>query len=245
MTRALLLTAARRVNPQAYTNKVRAIAPPNLLAYWPLADVIGSTTLTDESGNNRHGAYTAVVLGQQGVDGRRAALFDGSTSYGNVYSAGLAGAFNGGEGTVALWVRVSGAGVWTDATQRWMIGISVNANNRVLINKQVADRQILYFYAAGGTSKSVALNNVTTTGWLHIALTWSKSGDALKAYVNGAQTGATQTGLGTWAGALSATSTVLGAASTVPATVWSGLEQHVAIWDTPLSAPQIATLASG
>lgn len=223
----------------AYTNKVIGLTP---IAYWPLAEPSG-TTIVDESGNGRNGAYTAVTVAQPGIgDGRTSASFDGATSFGNIFSASLQGAFNGAEGTLALWAKVSAAGVWTDATARDLTNLGVSGSNVPRIQKPTTSNQMQCTYIAGGTNKTVNIGT-STTAWVHFAMTWSKSADQMIAYINGVQSGATQTGLGVFAGSLSATLTTIGAASTVPAAVWSGLLAHVAVWATPLSAGQIATLA--
>jgi hypothetical protein len=229
----------------AYTSKVKAVAPGNLIAYWPLAESSG-TAIQDESGNAYNGTYTAVTLGQTGIgDGRTSALFDGSTSRGNVYSAGFAGAFNNQEGTFAIWFRVAAVGVWTDGINRRLVRLAVDANNQVYINKSASNNALDLIYQAGGTAKGVSPATFAgNIGWNHLALTWSKSGDAVKAYVNGAQSGATATGLGVWAGALAATTTVLGAFVTTPSNVFSGMLAHPAVWSTPLSAAQIAQIAT-
>jgi hypothetical protein len=227
-----------------YASKVKAIAPANLIAYWPQAEA-GGTTIVDESGNGRNGAYTGVTLGSAGIgDGRTAASYDGATSYGNVYGASLAAAFNGQEGTFAMWLKVSSAGVWTDGISRRAILFQVDANNRIGINKAVASNDVDWLYVAGATTKSGGVVSFSPTTFFHIGLTWSKAGDAVKFYVNGVQSGATQTGLGTFAGALASTQTILGSLSTTPAQVWSGLEAHVAVWNTPLSAAQMLVAAT-
>lgn len=239
--RALLLPFSR---PISYAEKVGGIAASNLIAYWPMSEASGTTAL-DISGNGRNGAYTAVTLGQTGIgDGRTAASFDGSTSFNNVYSASLAGAFSGQEGTFSIWLRVSGSGVWTDGITRRAILFLVDSSNRVGIHKAVANNEIDFLYVAGGTSKTGGVTSFSPTGWAHFALTWSLAADELKFYVNGAQSGATQTGLGTFAGALSSTQTIIGSLSTPAAQVWSGFLAHAAVWNTPLSAAQILTLAT-
>lgn len=228
-----------------YTNKVIALAP---IAYWPMAEASGTVAL-DASGNARNGAYTGVTLGNVGIgDGRTAAGFDGATSYNNVYSASLNGAFTPGEFTVALWGKVSAAGVWTDGILRRLIRLRADANNDIALSKNSTNGQLIAGYTAGGTGKFVTVST-TTLGWFFLALTVSKSGDAMKAYYADAgtpfaQAGATQTGLGTWAGALASTTTIVGAAVTTPSNVWSGNMAHVPLWSTPLSAAQIATLAT-
>jgi hypothetical protein len=80
--------------------------------------------------------------------------------------------------------------------------------------------------------------------WLAVGITWSKAADQVIAYLGGAQTGTTQTGLGTFVGPLTNTVVVLGATSVTPTLVWSGFLAHAAVWATPLSAGQMATLAT-
>ena len=224
-------------NPFAYTQKVQALAP---IAYWPLAESSGSVA-TDESGNARNGAYTSVALGAAGIgDGRSAATFDGSTSYCNVQGAGLTAAFSGAAGTLALWAKVSAAGVWTDGVTRLLAIFLVDASNFVRLRKISTANTLDAQYSAGGTIKTVQIST-STTGYFHLAATWNKAGDQFIVYFNGAQSGSTQTGLGTFAGSLA--TSLIGANSTAPANVHSGVEAHVALWASALSAAQIATLA--
>lgn len=224
----------------AYTNKVIALAP---IAYWPLADAAGASVVTDESGNGRNGTYTAVTLGQTGIgDGRTAASFDGSTSFANVFSTSLQSAFNGAEGTIATWLRVSSSSVWTDATLRSPMTLSVTGSNVVRIRKPTTSNQIQGTYIANAINLSVTVGT-SSLAWLHLAVTWSKSADQVIVYLNGTQSGSTLTGLGVFSGSLLSTTTTLGASSTTPAAPWSGLVAHAAVWTTPLSAAQVATLA--
>lgn len=226
-----------------YWQGITSVQPASLLAYWPLFEPSG-TVVTDMSDNGRNGTYTAVTLGQAGIgDGRTSASFDGSTSYANVYSAGLASAFNGPAGTITAWARVANAGIWTDNALHRIATFGADANNRVLLRKDGLN-DLRWTYIAGSTSKEVALVT-TTTAWFHSAITWDKAADAVKVYFNGAQTGSTQTGLGTWAGSLANNTTVIGAASTSPSGVWSGRLAHVGLWSVALSAQEVASLVSG
>lgn len=236
----VLLTPTQR---RAYTQKVKIVAGANLIAYWPLAEASG-TTIVDESGNARNGTYTAVTLGAAGIgDARSAASLDGSTSWGNLFSSSLQSAFGSAEGAAACWFRVSGSGIWTDSTIRRFLTLQVDGNNRVLLQRSSGNNQISASYVAGGTTKSVTATTTGETTWLHLAMTWSKSADQMKVYVGGAQSGSTQTGLGTWSGSLLSTTTLLGAATQVPANVWSGTLAHVVLMDAAASAAQIAALA--
>jgi concanavalin A-like lectin/glucanase superfamily protein len=223
----------------AYTNKVKALSP---IVYFPQAEASG-TTIVDESGNGRNGTYTGVDLGQTGIgDGRTCPSYDGTNDYGDIYTAGLAGAFNKDEGTLALWLKVSGAGVWTDATSRRALLLQTDTSNRVSILRSSSNNQLVATYTAGGTQKQVLIAT-SSTAWLHLAITWSKANDQAIVYFNGTQSGSTQTGLGTWSGSLNSATTLLGAISKTPTQVWSGFLAHAAVWTTPLSAGQIATLA--
>lgn len=242
--RALFLPWGGNKDIFAYTNKVKATSP---IGYWPMAETSG-TTIVDASGNGRNGVYRGAgepLLNQPGIgDGRNCPLFDGSNDFANVFSASLQGAFSGSEGTLAIWMQVANAGVWTDATTRRAMYFQVDANNRVRFEKTVTNNQLASVYIAGGTNKTVLLNSSGPLGWVHLACTWSASGDAFKFYVNGSQTGSTQTGLGVWAGTLSATATTVGAADTSGGNPFSGYLAHAAVWATPLSAATILTLAT-
>lgn len=233
-----------------YSRKVKALDYQHLIGYWPLSEQVGVTAY-DEGGSGLHGTYrntagvlNGVTLENAGIgDGRTAAGFDGTNGYCNIYSAALNAAFNNAEGTVAGWMQVSGSGVWTDGANRTPIVLRADANNVVQLLKSSASNTFQFFYVAGGTSKSVSKASFSPTAWQHVALTWSKSGDALKAYVNGVQEGATQTGLGTWSGALASTACNIGCRiNTTPDQPWSGNGGGWALWSTPLSAAQIADL---
>jgi hypothetical protein len=65
----------------------------------------------------------------------------------------------------------------------------------------------------------------------------------MRAYINGAQVGTTQTSLGTWSGALDSAQTCIGAANTTPASVHSGWLAHPAIWNVALTPAEVAWLS--
>lgn len=200
----------------------------------------------DSSKELNNGLYRNVTLGQPGIgDGLTAASYDGTTSFDNIYSAALNADFNNQEGTVAAWAKMSAAGVWTDGTQRSVVRLGADNNNFVIIDRSTTNNELRFRYTAGGTAIAVATTAFGgSLAWLSLACTWSKSGDAFKAYVNGLQVGTTQTGLGVWAGALGATVNNLGAGTTGPATPWSGLLAHAMLWNTPLTAAQALALAT-
>lgn len=227
----------------SYADRVRRLAPAALLGYWPLWEPSGATC-HDESGAGRHGSYTNVTPLAAGIgDGRTCHSWPGTTAYASIYSASLNSAFNGQEFSVALWARASGSGVWTDGVARQYVRLLVDGNNVLFLRKDTTSNQSRFRYNASGTIDDV----ITTalggrTDWFHIAATVSKAADQFKAYIDGAQAGSTQTGLGTWAGSLSSTGCLVGAGTT-GAEFWSGTIAHVAIWSGALTADAIKELA--
>lgn len=230
-------------NAGGYSNKLLSLFGSSIVSYLPLWEPSGSVA-ADISGNGYNGAYTAVTLGQTGIgDGRTAAGFDGSTSFANWYSAGLNSNFNGQLFSVGGWVKVSAAGVWTDATARTVCRLRVDASNDLNIARTSTDNIFRVTYVAGGVSKSVSAT-ISPTGWFHWMVTVTLAGDALKFYINGALIGSPQTGLGTWAGALTSTVCTIGAVSTAPGSVWSGTLAHVPLLNRVATDAEVLTAAT-
>lgn len=237
-------TYALAVQSENYLSKIQGIAPSNLVAMWPLSELSG-TIAYDISGNGRNAAYVgAPKLGQPGIGdgGTSVLLAPASNQWVNIYSTALANAFNGKEGTIAIWFRVRAASVWTDATNRRLFIIAVDGNNQIYTWKTTTNNQLQWVYIAGGTSNN-ALVTYSATTWSHMAITWSKSGNAAKFYLNGSQSGATLTPVGTFAGTPGSGLMVLGS-NGGPGDMWDGYEALAALWSTPLSAAQILSLAT-
>jgi len=96
---------------------------------------------------------------------------------------------------------------------------------------------------AGGTSESIVGSVQTSLGFLSICATWSKSSDSVALYVGGGLDGTPQSSLGTWAGVLSSTQSVIGAQNITPLTVWSGNLAHGALWSKALTPAQFVYLS--
>ena len=228
----------------SYLQKLLSVQPAKLIAYWPLNETRGTTADNAEGTAARDGDYTGVTLADaEGPDGQPVPLFDGTNDYCDIYSDSFRDAFDGSEGTLALFAKVENAGVLSDGTNRRAMNLLVDANNSIFCGRQSGANQINFVYEAGGVSEV----NVITPGdtdWMHLAITWSAQADEVKFYYKGAQSGTTATGLGTWAGDLISSATLLGAATTVPGFVWQGWLAHAAVWTTPLTATEIAALAT-
>lgn len=223
-----------------YSKKVLGYSP---IAYWMMAEASGGTSTDEINSPAQDGAYTGVTLGQTGIgDGNTCPLFDGANDCNNIQTPTLTSAFSASAGTIATWVKVSGAGIWTDNQWRKIFVLYTDTNNQVYLAKgdSTQSNQLRSIYRANGTIQSVNIAT-TTTDWFHFAITWDKTTNQVKVYLNGTQQGSTQTGLDVWAGSL--TISVLGASSIVPTQVWDGYMAHSALWTSALSPADIADLA--
>jgi Concanavalin A-like lectin/glucanases superfamily len=227
-------------NPQPYRAKILHTQPANLVAYWPL-----NGNANDLSGHGLHGTPNANVTWGAGPDpGGGAAVFAGN-GYINLQSAGLAAAFSGAEGSLFCWFKVSALADWSDAAYREILFLRADASNYIEMTKRSTANQVGRGYSAGGTleSNNIAPEPAAPLGWVYSAITWSKTLDQVKFYVQTtSEIGKiiTSNTLGTWANAL--TLALIGANSTTPGQPWKGSIAHVALWDTELSEAQIANL---
>lgn len=227
---------------KSYSRKLLAL--PGLVEYWPLWEPSGSVAYGLKNGYN--GTYSNVTLGQTGIgDGRTCPLFNGSSSFVNLYSAGLAGAFNATAGALALWFKIGSSGIWADGSTDYLINIAADTNNQIYIFK--ANTGLLqYRYRAGATNATVNSAAQSTTSWQHLALTWDKaagiSGQFL-AYLNGVQVGTTQVGLGIWVGALATTLVNIGSYNTAPLLSANGYIASMALYNRALTPTEVAALA--
>jgi hypothetical protein len=227
----------------SYSETVLAIHPDEMLAYWSLGEASGNIAY-DLSGNGHHGTYSNVVLGQPSFeDDETAAGFDGATSVLDVWSADLAANFTPGEFTISLWFKIP-LEVWTNAHTGRLFTFQVDAGNRVLLQKNAQSNQLSTIYNATGANKTKTVSDFSPVYWTHWALTVSKTANAMRVYLSGAQNGLAINGLGTWAGMLTNGSTVIGGQSGFgPVSVLSGSLAHMAVWNTVLTAEEIGSLA--
>lgn len=228
-----------------YRATVQAVAPSNLLVYYPLNETSG-TVAEDDSGNNADGSYSGVTLNSTTfLTGEAAGSWDGINDFVSLYTTYLASNFNSNEGTILVWFRVSGASLWTDGVQRYLVILSNNASNRILITKATASNNVQGFSSFGGTNKnSTSAIFGGSTDWIALMYTWSKSADQVKFWGGGVQLGSTLTSLGTWSGALSSSAVTVGASSTAGGAAFHGNIAQVAIWNTALDPTQVAVLAT-
>jgi hypothetical protein len=196
--------------------------------------------LSVKEANPLNGDHTGVQVGVAGNGRgiRYAARYDGGTTYTDIYSAELNSMFNPSKGTLIAWAKVSGAGVWTDGNNRFIVRLAADSANNIEIRKSNTNNQLRIDYDAGGISKVVGVSTSILDMFM-IALTWDVTADEMKVYLNGEQQGVTQTGLGTWVGNLLATETVIGAASVTPTLIWDGDIAYVSLYDEVLTQSEI------
>lgn len=223
-----------------YWQRVKNIFSSSLIAYYPLNELSGLTAY-DVSGNGRHATYrnTGVTLGQPGIgDGGTSAYFDG-TGYCNFYSAGLASAFSGAEGSLGIQIKPDA--VYSDNTSRYAIQIRVDANNRIYIEKNTSNI-LTAAMIFGGNAHYWTLYNATD--WTQIFFTWSRS--ANKAYVfQNSNSLFDPSPCEVWAGALASTVNCFGAGTTTPAVPWKGRVAHVIMLNQAITQEQIKRTSIG
>lgn len=232
-------------DPFVYADKVVSTVGANLLAYWLMNEASGGTADNYEGTAARDGTYVGTpTLGQPGIgDGLTCVKLNGSTQYIDVFSASLAAAFNGAEGTFFVWCKVDGAGVWTDGEARNAMTFGVNGNNYGYMRKSSTNNLIQWFHGAGGTNKfpSAALSE---TAWFTYAATWSELASEWKGYINGTEVGSTQTSIGTWVGSIVEDWTNVGALLETPTGPWDGWLAHAFFADTPMSSENLTALSA-
>jgi len=242
---------APTLRPPQVLDVLSMLYPEQQIGLWMLNDN-GLAQVKDRSRQQNHGVYAAsgVTLNQPGYRNTSSARFDGSAGYANVYSAGLAADFNSEELTLALLGKMLNAGVWTDGAARVLAHFAADANNSIQVTKNTTTNEIDARYIAGGTNKTVTVGGHSDLDWFLLVMTVSKAADQLKYWkrsptfgARGMQIGATQTGLGTWAGALAATLCVLAATSTAPSFVHSGWLLGGALWTKAI--PEVDLQAAG
>lgn len=222
----------------SYQTQVKNIFGASLIGYWPLDDQSG-TTARDVSGYGHNGAYSNITLGQDGIgDGSASASFNGTNSYVNLFSAGLASVFSGIEGTLSLWVKVNAIDRWeAETTARRIAVLTGDATNNIYVRR--ASLNSLFFgYLSNNSLSDVSVSDINPTDWMHIALVWSQSGDFVRSYINGKQVVSEKASVADWSAAA-----LTGVSLGRDVYYWWGNMAHCALGNIALTAEQISGLA--
>lgn len=189
--RLLDLWRRRLVAHRAYLAQSRMVRPEGLVDIWPFNEASGATAIaainTARNAAYRNGATPGTAWPTaSGFDLFTAPALFGATSD-ILFPASMAAVTNWNEGSVSFLMRATAAS-WDDATLRRPWLWQVNGSNRIYLQKSAGVDTLVAFYIGGGTTISITVNNVTQycgTGWLHVVLVWSKSGDYFRLYLNG------------------------------------------------------------
>jgi hypothetical protein len=235
---------------QDYADVLLDIGGADLLAYWQLNELAGSVADNATGLAARDGAYgagaAAALDNTPSINGDTAPYFDGDGVGGdfvNIYTTSLRDTLDGGELTLSGAFKAPVA-AFTDGTQRYAANFFVDNDNGFLFRKTTTNNQFEVIYEAATTVKTVQTTISAAEIWHHVALTVSATADEMKVYIDGVQVGATQTGLGVWAGTLLSTATTLGAANTSTNVPWLGWLGHWAIFSRALSDADVLAIGA-
>jgi len=225
----------------SYAKKIKNLFGNSIIGYW-VGDEPNGAVAIDESGLGFNGAYTGVTLGQPGIgDGLTCPFYDGANDFMQP-PAGFRTAFNGQLFSILWWANITSS-VWADGTNDRFFYFSVNGSNLIAGRKSSIAGNITIDYIAGGTTKGIAFATGSPTIFFHGAVTVSLVDDALIAYYRGLQVGTTQTGLGTFAGTITAALTTIGADNATPINPFNGNETHFIVLNRAATPAEVAAAA--
>ena len=234
---------------KSYTKKVINIDPANLAGYWPMNEASGATADNAEGTAARDGTYTGVTLGQPGIgDGNTCPYFDGANDIMNLNSASLGAACISDEMTIMCWAKVANAGVWTDGLWAYIMVLTYGSSTDLMwIIKSNVNNKLQFNTEWGNGGPTVPqFTPISTTDWMHLAITMSVSADEVWAYVNGVKTsGVPGSGMLTQLDiVLDPVRALVGARHSTVVDCFNGYIAHAAIWTSALTPAQIAELAA-
>lgn len=217
------------------------LTDPSLVSMWGL----NNNSLIGETGVlavDQTGRFNGTIVGstwseEDGVVGGGYS-FDGSSDYINISEVGVN--MDTSNGTIAMWVNRK----FPDGNpnNKIIASFRVDSNNNIEIFYDASIDDFIFKYKAGGTTKQFVKDeeDIPQDTWTHLAQTWDNSSDEFKLYIDGVQSGATLTGLGSWAGDISIGHLGVGLLATPRS--WNGSIDEVRIYNRSLSATEILDL---
>jgi PKD repeat protein len=205
-----------------------------LVLYWKLDETSGAVA-ADSSGAGNPGTLMNGGTWTTGKVGGGLKL-NGTSQY-VVTSNNMSSQFAGGSVTIALWFNASAAGVIVDELGQQ----TLNSNWHDSQLEVMSDGSV---YARVWNMTSVLLGKVTLGQWAHVALRYDNAAQKLDGFLNGIQSATSVTGAKQWPGALyyalgANDSTNLGSGAFL-----NGMVDDLHIYNRPLSAAEVAALAS-
>jgi hypothetical protein len=203
----------------------------SIVEIWPLNETSGSVAYGAVNGYN--GAYTGVDLANAAsrVPGQMCPYFDGVNDQIDIFSAGLAAAFNPSAFTTGGVVKVANAGVWADGVYRSWLTLRVDAANFLHHYKDAATgrcyesyRATTDVYPGGAANFSLDFYNIAATF----------DGTRGRHYESGVNVSASPLLPGVWASTI--TSAFIGATSR-----WHGYISYVYLLNRVATDAEIAS----
>jgi hypothetical protein len=147
------LTPVKPVGFYDYRSVILAL--PEVVAYYPLDEESGATTVYDYGGQSFNGTPANVTFGASGVANSTSASFNGSTSNIDIYASGFNDLLpdKNDWGAFVLF-KVSGAGVWTNGADNFVyhLGKWFGANTMQLSVRKDDPTNEVRFYSNQNTS---------------------------------------------------------------------------------------------
>lgn len=184
-----MLPLQEHIRTRTYSQLLLDTFGSSIVAYWPLWETAG-TTAVDFGGNGRNAVYTSVTPGTGvGLNSKPCLSVPGTAGYVSVSSQ--AANLNRDEGAFGCFV----SGVdWDTATARRLWCAKIDGSNYFELYKPSANLTEVAYYGSAVYAYTNAF--ITNTGWVHLVMTWSRSNNRIRLYVNGVQPGSDATPLG-------------------------------------------------
>ena len=183
------------------------------MAYSDDADTIGlyhledaGAAVVDSSSQGNNGTQTGMVT-QVSAGAAFGFGMESNASTDRIEFDAISGDFDPLEGTVEMFFAASEVADWNDSADHWLVQLRADGNNVFEIAKGVSNN-LIFRYRAAGTASQVTAATLDDVVRHHYKLTWNKAADEVRAFIDGVQTGATQSGLGVWVGAIAAATAV-------------------------------------
>lgn len=211
---------------------------------WPLVDIASGTTITAAVDSARNGTLTGWDLRNIAgpVTGSLAPFSDGVNDTGLLTTASLQGIYDPDVGSLFCWFKPFDAGVYSDGANRFFVRLSGPGANYIHLQRTATNNQMLFRRADGAVSKTVFKNDLSSTDWFSLGMSWDINAGAtgeMKAIYNGSQEGATLTSINASADPALSTAHVFYA----NATAWHGYGAYCAfLFGSTWSPAQFAAM---
>ena len=231
-TLRLLLFGKKKKKP--YRDQVIGLFGTSLLAYWPLDETSGTAAINYGTlGAGANGTYGAAAAAPTLASlafpfGGQCPLFDGG-DYVNVATATLSSGFSKLEGSLLAWFYVrNGKGF---GTVMRLAGDNPSAIKLSEPNNTTGNSVVDYNNATGVT---LSRNYASTPGnWYLAAINWTKTGNAVTAWMNAVQLGATVAMTSDWTTNIYNPRCVIGAEDATASNAFDGYVAHVCLLNRP------------